>query len=108
MPQLSAKLWGDFAKDGTTVTAIYYLCPGCNDIHRVQMTADKLQWDGNVNAPTLFSEQFMSVASNMPQPFCHSTVNGGMIQFFPDSQHYLAGKTMPMPDWPQRAKPYQA
>jgi len=32
---------------------------------------------------------------------CHSFVRDGQIQFLADSKHDLAGKTVPLPDWPR-------
>ena len=79
-------------------------CPGCECGHRILVQAvggpmppnpighHVWQWNGSLEAPTL------TPSLNIPGE-CHSFVNGGRIQFLPDSTHKLAGQTVDIPDW---------
>lgn len=100
MGKLSAKLrnmaWGEGGK------AIGFWCPGCDGIHVVVVEKNDggscWQWDGNVDAPTISPS--ILVSGNPIKPTCHSFVRAGHIEFLGDCTHALAGKTVPIPDWP--------
>lgn len=79
--------------------ALAYYCPGCECCHGVwikepnPITGAKWSWDGNVEAPT-FSPSILIRGE------CHCFVRAGMIEFLNDCTHALAGKTVPLPDFP--------
>lgn len=74
-------------------------CPGCNQAHPIN-TGEKNQWnaiwsfDGNFARPT-FNPSINIVGR------CHYFIREGNIQFCGDSKHALAGKTVPLPDFPE-------
>jgi hypothetical protein len=79
-------------------------CPGCEDVHRIN---DGWQFDGNLEAPT-FSPSILTHWGKYQRDHsykrftCHSFIRSGMWEFLTDSDHALAGKTVPMvdlPDW---------
>jgi hypothetical protein len=79
--------------DVTTGASSYWLwCPGCDDAVRID---DSWQFDGNPEQPT-FSPSILSEGAIR----CHSFLRAGMWEFLPDSDHALAGKTVPMVDLP--------
>jgi hypothetical protein len=120
MGRLSAKLR---SMEG----GIGFWCPGCDEVHAVKTNGDHAwQWDGNVDAPTISpsilitSGHYVSThktgdscwcsfnekrkAEGKSTPFkcsrCHTFVKAGQIEFLGDCTHALAGKTVPIPDWP--------
>lgn len=94
MAVLSAKLRSvriDDARRGLS-----FWCPGCNAAHRVTTEGPGAwAWDGNATNPTLSPS--IKVQGGL---VCHSFVRVGNIEFLGDCTHALAGKTVPMPDWP--------
>ena len=100
-----------------------FWCPGCKEMHRVDVGAGAWSWDGNVDTPT-FSPSVLVTSGHYvagqegkrcwcnynaehpdkPAPFtcgrCHSFVQAGQIQFLGDCTHALAGQTVPLPDLP--------
>jgi len=101
MARLSAKLRSFEGKTeaGAAYRALAYWCPGCDDctVIYIEGGGATWTWDGNVDAPT-FSPS-IRVSSN-GKTLCHHFVRGGNIEFCTDSPHALAGKTVPLPDWP--------
>lgn len=108
------------AEDGRTGTMLYMWCPGCEDLHGVEVTepARRWQWDGNRDAPTISpSIKVSGVQWDVESPFhkprhqtvaagspvvCHSHVKAGRWEFLGDCSHALAGQTVPMvplPEW---------
>lgn len=94
-----------------------FWCPGCNEAHVVGPT---WAYNGNPDAPT-FSPSILVRSGHYYQPDkqcwcshkeqtgedppfkcfqCHSFVRDGQIEFLSDCTHALAGKTVPLPDWP--------
>ena len=81
-------------------------CPGCNDLHQIDETWG---FDGNREKPT-FSPSILTwegdwpdhpnPADKRPKTRCHSFVREGKWAFLDDSTHALAGKTVPMVDFP--------
>jgi hypothetical protein len=74
-------------------------CPGCKARHIINIekplpNGAKWTWDGNVDAQT-FSPSINIVGR------CHYFIRSGMIEFCGDSAHELAGKTVPLPDFPE-------
>jgi hypothetical protein len=78
---------------------IFY-CPGCKAGHTLQTDAPEgWNFNGDLERPT-FSP---SVALSRPgsgKIECHSFVRNGQIEFLSDCEHELAGKTVPLPEWP--------
>lgn len=71
-------------------------CPACGFDHWFKTTKPKPTWtfDGDMQEPTVTP----SILTNANRK-CHLFVNRGMIEYCADSEHELAGKTVPMPDW---------
>lgn len=87
-----------------------FWCPGCDGVHIIGVDnndgAPQWGWDRNVEAPT-FSPSILVTyegkdagQGDAPPARCHSFVKAGLIEFLGDCTHALAGKTVPIPDWP--------
>lgn len=80
-------------------------CPGCNEPHGIPIPNDKNErkvfWDfnGDMEKPTFSPSVKITLDKNGPR-ICHYILTGGMLQFCGDSTHALAGKTVPLPDFP--------
>ena len=83
-------------------------CPGCESLHRVTVDPTKRpcwNYDGNPDAPT-FSPSVLTRwkehrDGDVVDMVCHCFVRNGNIEFLGDCTHTLAGKTVPLPDWPK-------
>lgn len=85
--------------------ALGFWCPGCDSIHVVRYEEPHpcWHWDGNVDAPTLSPSilvTYQDLSGEGENEVCHSYVKAGQIEFLSDCTHALAGKTVPIPDWP--------
>lgn len=85
---------------------LWWNCPGCGDPHAFD---ERWQFDGNYERPT-FSPSFLTWLDGHPEatrePYisgmrCHSFVRDGQIEYQSDCTHALAGKTVPLPPWPE-------
>lgn len=106
----------------------YIHCPGCNDIHAVNVGPNGWGYNGNPESPTLtpsvhsksghFARAngdatpgncYCDVKERIPDwdddhkcVSCHSYVRAGKIEFLSDCSHDKAGQTLellPVPDW---------
>jgi hypothetical protein len=79
-------------------------CPGCKYHHYLPIkkysNMDEIfEWNSNSDKPTFKPELLIKgYAGNMGTPKCHSRITDGMIEFFIDCTHELAGKTVELPD----------
>jgi len=99
-----------------------FWCPGCQCGHGVwtkQRNGQGAVWsfDGNMEkptfAPSLLIKHTRDITNdehkriidgenlNIPQTVCHTFIRAGQIQFLSDCTHALAGKTVPMEDFPK-------
>lgn len=74
-------------------------CPGCKEIHVPNQTWG---FNGDLDKPT-FTPSILVTHPGKPSPRCHSFVTDGKIQFLNDCTHELAGKTVELPEWEERA-----
>ncbi len=92
--------------------AVSFWCPGCDSAHIVNVERGAGEggpcwgYNSNPEAPT-FSPSILVTYNGTdagidgaPPSICHSFVNDGKIQFLDDCTHPLAGKTVPIPEWP--------
>lgn len=87
---------------------LWFDCPGCAmtdrpSYHRIPVsvgtrrfpgTTDPRktwQWNGSLTKPTC--------SPSIKHPDCHFFIKDGSIQFCGDSDHPLAGKTVPLPEF---------
>lgn len=105
--------------DGSSGTRLYLWCPGCDDLHCVEVDPKNGRWafDGNLDAPTVSpsilrhgvqwersSGFFKPTHASVPagrQIACHSFVRQGRWEFLGDCTHHLAGQTVPVPALPE-------
>lgn len=86
--------WRDSKSD--EFKGYWHWCPGCNEFHVIN-TVERNRWgalwtfDGNTESPT-FSPSINLVGR------CHYFIRNGRIEFCGDSNHSLAGQTVPLPD----------
>ena len=74
----------------------WFLCPGCNVLHRVAVTGrNKWDWNGSTEAPTFMPSVKVTYGDKR---VCHSFIKDGHIQFLSDCYHDKAGKTVEMDD----------
>lgn len=100
---------------------LMFWCPGCDEAHGPRISGERpgalWTWNGDRERPTIQPSilvrgfvrvtddqhaRIMSGEKVEPVPFvCHSFVTDGQIQFLGDCTHALAGKTVPIPEWPE-------
>lgn len=102
---------------------LHFFCPGCQEIHGINVGGGGWTWNGDVNFPT-FTPSVLVTNGHYTSNYkpgdecwctynaehgddrphyqcirCHSYVTGGQIQFLSDSTHPLSGQTVPLPEW---------
>jgi hypothetical protein len=90
-----------FFYDGDDATAFFW-CPGCVQPHPYRIKGDSAwTFNGDRERPT-FTPSLMvhPHPGDPPQPRCHLFLTDGMLRFCGDSEHSLAGQSVPLPDWP--------
>ncbi|WP_061958103.1 DUF6527 family protein [Cupriavidus pauculus] len=104
-----------------------FWCPGCKDSHSIRYgegAGPRWSWNGNAERPTFTPSVLVRsghyvpghengscwctyYAENPDEPhdfacgICHTFVTEGNIQFLGDCTHELAGKTVPMVEFPE-------
>jgi hypothetical protein len=84
-----------------------FYCPGCKEVHPycTKSPTDQPKWMFNNNpekptfAPSLLLKRSKTDYEGCG-PRCHLFVRDGMIEFCGDCEHDLAGKTVPMVEYP--------
>jgi len=76
-------------------------CPGCKGFHYIPTAKPnsigaRWNFDGNMEKPT-FSPSIHQLPGNGVKR-CHFHIIAGQIQYCTDSEHALAGQTVPMID----------
>lgn len=90
---------------------IAFWCPGCRGAHVIYYQREGpgplWRWDGNAEAPTISPSILVTYSGtdagedDAPPERCHSFVRAGRIEFLGDCTHELAGRTVPIPDFPE-------
>lgn len=93
--------------DGRVGERLYLWCPGCDDLHAVEVkdNAVKWEWDGNRDAPTISPSILVNGREPKHGIRCHSYVKAGVWEFLSDCDHEMAGQhvpCVPLPDWVTR------
>ena len=91
---------------------VHLWCPGCQGLHAPVMRCpehggppDGPVWDGDPWSEPFTMSPSLLVHSGPPHPRCHSFILEGQWQFLTDSEHPLAGQTVPLeplPNWIHR------
>lgn len=91
-------------------------CPGCKEAHIVAVEkslGNGARWSFNddLRCPTFSPSLLVKtgravVPTYQPEPddppeICHSFIRDGEWQYLSDCTHPLAGKTVPVPEWPR-------
>ena len=79
-----------------------FFCPGCNCDHSYRVGASKhpsWEWNGSFEVPTFIPSLRVSRGNNVTE--CHLFLDKGMLRFLEDCRHSLAGRTVPLPDYPE-------
>lgn len=91
-------------RNGPEPYVLSFYCPGCKQEHPYHVanphrgaSETVWTWNGSMEAPT-FSPSLL-VYPSPGQPRCHCFVRDGRIEFCGDSDHALAGQTVPMVPW---------
>lgn len=80
-------------------TSLMFECPGCKHLHVVKI--DQWTWNNNLELPTITPSILVSWdwrTRGKIEPYCHSFVTDGKIQFLGDCKHELVGQTVDLPD----------
>lgn len=101
---------------------LHFWCPGCDEAHTIFYGLNGWEWNRLDNTPTFKPSVKVTGVQWEPEYgfhrrthavmpgneiVCHSYVTDGRIQFLDDSTHYLAGKTVDLPEWnPPKDSPY--
>ena len=90
----------------------YHYCPGCKGMHHYQVTATgSPNWifNGNVDVPDFKPSMLIwhdTDADTCKEwdivQRCHYFINNGFIEYCSDSTHELSGKTLPLPEIPDK------
>lgn len=92
-----------------------FWCPGCNDAHQIlygEGSGPRWSWNGSEDRPTFTPSVLVTWSEPSDDPAlagdqahdiakrCHSFVTAGQIQFLDDCSHALAGRTLPLHEFP--------
>lgn len=91
---------------------IAFWCPGCKSMHQVRVVAEQgtgplWMWNQCTDSVTLEPSILVNAQGpyfNPGAPICHSFLREGQLQFLGDCTHELAGKTVPLPNFPDDFK----
>lgn len=93
-------------KEGHQGPDLMIFCPACKCGHGIWITEKNSSgaqwtWNGSFEKPTFQPSLLIAPFSDGKGAIkrCHSIVTDGLISFCPDSQHELAGKTVPLEDF---------
>ncbi|MBY0262002.1 MAG: hypothetical protein K2Q20_06640 [Phycisphaerales bacterium] len=86
--------------------SLMWRCAGCDQVHRVVVSADCWRWNGSLSAPTIEPSILLRWHYGEAQTLrvCHSFVRSGVVEFLGDCTHGLAGMSIPME--PRNADPF--
>lgn len=85
-----------------------FWCPACRGTHRFSVPDWK--FDGNMEQPTIkpsvrvYQPKFTDSDTGVFFPertVCHLQLTDGVIKYYGDSPHELAGKKVPLPEMPE-------
>jgi hypothetical protein len=102
-----------FFNDHNRCWYYYHLCPACDDIHQFAVTGTTVGWVFNHDYQKPTFNPSMRKMTNIPRTpeervhpvnytSCHYFLREGNIEYCTDSPHHLAGKTVPLPEWPKK------
>lgn len=100
-----SKIRGITDQDGFLGTYLFW-CPGCACPHPYRIARSPREpasvpvwgFNGDLERPT-FSPSLLVNANTPGARRCHLFLTDGALHFCADSDHELAGKTVPCPDW---------
>ncbi len=75
-------------------------CPGCEEMHRL---SEGREWtfNGDLESPTCTpSFRHSGYSKHGVERVCHYMLTDGVLNFYGDSTHALAGKAVPLPALP--------
>ena len=75
---------------------IVFLCPACQDTHRISIGGAAWTYDGNAESPSITP----SIKATAHTGTCHIFVTAGHVQVCHDSTWH-PGETLQMIDWPE-------
>lgn len=94
-----------------------HFCPGCESVHQIwtdDEDAPRWSFDGDLVRPTFNPSVRITYNGpdadtrrrdrRAPSRCCHYFLHAGQLLFCSDSTHPLAGKTVPLPDLPERLR----
>lgn len=94
----------------TDGSLLLFWCPGCESAHPFWIKPRKdgpghvWHFNGDMVRPT-FAPSLLVNGHSPGHPRCHLFLENGELRFLGDCDHPLAGKTVPLPDWPYDKEP---
>jgi Family of unknown function (DUF6527) len=84
---------------------LYFLCPGCDNVHGVRVTVSKnfpgqICWDWNRDTAKPTISPSILCDGHDPERRCHTFVKAGRIEYLQDCFHKLRGTTIDMVELP--------
>jgi hypothetical protein len=70
---------------------LLFFCPGCKENHWIRVAPGHWSLSGSDDEPTVSPSVLVSGGI-----LCHSWIRGGQFHFLTDSDHALAGQSVPM------------
>lgn len=115
-----SKVLGKYTKQDGTLYGYYFWCPGCKEIHQIPTQDPKHHWVLD-DTSTLEKPTFTPSVNHMEGVFddndkpvldkdghqvmrttCHYFITNGQIVYQGDCRHEFSGKTIDMPEIPDR------
>ena len=83
-------------KDGSFSHWLYF-CPACEAPHQLDK---RWTFNGDMDKPTFRNSVLVHPVPAAGIPKCHSYITDGVIAYLADCTHAMAGKSVPIPEWP--------
>jgi len=85
---------------------ILHYCPACDELHPYAVDkpfSNGHQWtfNNNLEKPSFYPSMNMTIHSKPPRT-CHYFVTDGQIIYCGDCTHEYSGKTIPLPEIPEK------
>lgn len=97
---------GDHKNPTKTGRRLFHWCPGCEEIHGVEVdpaNSPVWTWNGDFTKPT-YSPSVLHFTTDPDgsnrRTLCHYFIKDGNIEFCGDCPHALAGTIVPLPSIP--------
>jgi hypothetical protein len=79
---------------------VEFKCPGCNEIHKIDIGHPLCGWNNDINSPSIITPyiHYKSYDCISNTINCHYTIEKGKINFLKDCKHNFSDKTIELPE----------